>query len=189
MRKKRTIIVAGLGNPGTKYAGTRHNMGFMAMDELYKLWGLSKSRKRFSSDCVTIKKHDAKIVVLKPLTFMNDSGRAIQKAMSFYKALPQDVVVVYDDIDLPVGALRIRKKGGPGTHNGMRSISQHIGDEFARIRIGIGKDKENLINFVLSKPSKQDQTILNDTITNAAKAIDMIVEHGIDKSMQEYNKK
>jgi PTH1 family peptidyl-tRNA hydrolase len=188
MKKRQTIIVAGLGNPGMKYKGTRHNMGFMVMDELYKLWGLTKSSKRFSSDCVTLKKHDTKIVILKPLTYMNDSGQAIQKAMSFYRATPQDVIVVYDDIDLPVGALRIRKKGGPGTHNGMRSISQHIGDEFARIRIGIGNDKD-LIKFVLSKPSPEDKIILNDTISNAAKAIDMVIEHGIDKSMQEYNKK
>jgi PTH1 family peptidyl-tRNA hydrolase len=188
MKKRRTIIIAGLGNPGTKYRGTRHNMGYMAMDELYKLWELTRSRKRFASDCVTLKRNDTKIVILKPLTYMNDSGRAIQKAMSFYKATPQDVIVVYDDIDLPVGSLRIRKKGGPGTHNGMRSISQHIGDDFARIRIGIGKDKD-LIKFVLSKPSTEDQTILNETILNAAKAIDMIIEHGIDKSMQEYNKK
>ncbi len=187
--KKETYIIAGLGNPGGKYENTRHNMGFMAMDELLNMWAVTKHRKRFSALCSTINQHGAKVVLLKPLTFMNESGQSIQKAMKFYKVAPENIIIIYDDIDLPVGALRIRKKGGPGTHNGMRSIVSHIGDGFARIRIGIGKGEKDLIAHVLSKPSKKEQQMLEPAINDAAKAAEAIVKDGIDKAMQSYNKK
>jgi len=189
MNKKITYIVAGLGNPGKKYENTRHNMGYLALDELFDMWQLSKYRKRFSSLCSVTKEHGAKIILLKPLTFMNDSGRAIKKAASFYKVIPENIIVIYDDIDLPEGALRIRKHGGPGTHNGMRSIVSHIGEKFPRVRIGIGKDRDDLINYVLSAPSKASRKILAGTLSEAAKAIDMIISNGVEKSMQQYNKK
>jgi PTH1 family peptidyl-tRNA hydrolase len=187
--KKDTYIIAGLGNPGDKYKDTRHNMGFLAMDELFDMWQLTKYRRRFSSLCSVIKKYDAKIILLKPLTYMNESGQAIKKAMSFYKVPIQNIIVIYDDIDLPAGALRIRKKGGPGTHNGMRSIVSHIGDNFPRIRIGVGKGDKDLIAHVLSKPSKAEKELLGPALLNAAKAVDAIILDGIEKAMQGYNKK
>ena len=189
MKKTNTYIIAGLGNPGKKYENTRHNIGYHVVDELFDLWQLAKHRKRFSSLVSITKQHGRKIVLLKPLTYMNESGRAIKKAMSFYNVTPQNVVIVYDDIDLPVGALRIRTNGGPGTHNGMRSIVNHIGRDFARIRIGIGKNKSDLVNYVLSQPSKQDKKILEETVIDAANAIDMLSEYGIQKTMQKYNVK
>ena len=187
--KKDTYIIAGLGNPGDKYKGTRHNMGYMAMDELFDLWQLTKHKKRFSSLCSSANKYNTKIILLKPLTYMNESGRAIKKAASFYKVPTENIVVMYDDIDLPVGSLRIRKNGGPGTHNGMRSIVSHIGEGFPRIRIGIGKSQKDLISYVLSKPSKEDIKLLSDTLSGSAKAVDAIIKEGIDKAMQSYNKK
>ncbi len=187
--KKNTYIIAGLGNPGAKYDKTRHNMGYLAMDKLFELWQISKYKKRFSSSFCAANKYDAKIILLKPLTFMNDSGSAVKKALSFYKADPKNIIIIYDDIDLPVGALRIRKSGGPGTHNGMRSIANHIGEGFPRIRIGIGKSSDDLINYVLSKPSKEEQKILEQTLLEAAKAVDVIIKEGIEKAMQCYNKK
>ncbi len=187
--KKNTYIIAGLGNPGDKYKATRHNMGFMAMDELFDMWSLTKYKNRFSSLCATVNKYDAKIILLKPLTFMNESGQAIKKAMRFYKVSPENIIVIYDDIDLPVGALRIRMKGGPGTHNGMRSIVNHIGDGFPRIRVGVDKGKKDLIAHVLSKPSKEEMKILEPTILSAAKAAEAIIKDGIEKAMQSYNKK
>ena len=189
MNKKDTYIIAGLGNPGKKYEATRHNMGYLAMDELFDMWQLTKYRKRFSSLCAVTSKYNAKIILLKPLTFMNDSGNAIKKASSFYKVPPENVIVIYDDIDLPVGSLRIRMKGGPGTHNGMRSIVAHIGEGFARIRIGIGKSRDDLINYVLSAPSKAEQNELKPVIADAASATDMILRDGIEAAMQQYNKK
>lgn len=187
--KKNTYIIAGLGNPGDKYKDTRHNMGFKAMDELFDMWQLTKYKKRFSSLFSAVKKYDSKIILLKPLTFMNESGQAIKKAMKFYKIPPQNIIVIYDDIDLPVGALRIRKSGGPGTHNGMRSIVNHIGKEFPRIRVGVGKGEKDLIAHVLSKPSKPERELLKPTLQNAAKAADAIIHDGIEKAMQGYNKK
>ncbi len=188
MNKKNTFIVAGLGNPGKKYENTRHNMGYWALDSLFDLWHLSKYRNRFSSLCATTRQHEHKVILLKPLTFMNDSGRAIKKAMSFYRVPPKNLVVIYDDIDLPVGALRIRKNGGAGTHNGMRSIVDHIGQDFARIRVGIGKNRSDLVKYVLSQPSKEDRKLLDETILDAAKAADIIIELGIETAMQNYNK-
>ncbi len=189
MKKDNIFIIAGLGNPGKKYENSRHNMGFQVIDELAELWYLAKFRRRFSSLCLITKKYGYKIIIIKPQTFMNNSGRAVKKALSFYKISPQNVIVIYDDIDLPVGSLRIRKNGGPGTHNGMRSITGHIGNDFIRIRIGIGKDKNDLINYVLSKPSKSERKLLNETIINSAEAVDMVIGTGIEKAMQEYNKK
>ena len=189
MNKKDTYIIAGLGNPGKKYEATRHNMGYLAMDELFQMWQLTKYRKRFSSLCAVASKYNAKIILLKPLTFMNDSGSAIKKAASFYKVPPENIIVIYDDIDLPVGSLRIRIKGGPGTHNGMRSIVSHIGEGFARIRIGIGKSRDDLINYVLSPPSKAEQKELAAAISDAASAAGMIIGDGIEAAMQKYNKK
>lgn len=189
MNKKETYIVAGLGNPGKKYENTRHNMGYLAMDELFNMWQIAKHRRRFSSLCSVTEKHGAKIITLKPLTFMNDSGAAIKKAASFYRVRPENIIVIYDDIDLPVGALRIRKQGGPGTHNGMRSIVSHIGEGFPRIRIGIGKGSDDLINYVLSPPSKEELKKLCQMVEEAAKAADIIIRDGIEKAMQGYNKK
>ena len=189
MNKKETYIVAGLGNPGKKYENTRHNMGYLAMDVLFQLWQLTKYRQRFSSLCAVAQKHNAKIVLLKPLTFMNDSGSAIKKAAAFYRVRPENIIVIYDDIDLPVGSLRIRKLGGAGTHNGMRSVVNHIGENFPRIRIGIGKSPEDLINYVLSPPSREEYKILCQMVEEAAKAADIIIRDGIEKAMQDYNKK
>jgi PTH1 family peptidyl-tRNA hydrolase len=189
MNKKETYIVAGLGNPGKKYENTRHNMGYLAMDGLFDLWQLSKFRRRFSSLCSVAQKHGAKIILLKPLTFMNDSGNAIKKAASFYRVRSENIIIIYDDIDLPVGALRIRGQGGPGTHNGMRSIVSHIGEGFPRIRIGIGKSSGDLIGYVLSPPSKEDWKKLCQIVEEAAKAADIIIKDGIEKAMQRYNKK
>ena len=187
--KKDIYIIAGLGNPSKKYENTRHNMGFLAMDELFDMWQLTKYKNRFSSLCSVTKRNGSKVVLLKPLTFMNDSGRAIKKAASFYKVSPENITVIYDDIDLPVGALRIRMKGGPGTHNGMRSIVNHIGEGFARIRIGIGKSERDLVQYVLSAPSKKEAKELETTISEAAKACEAIIDDGIEKAMQKYNKK
>ena len=189
MKNTNTYIIAGLGNPGKQYENTRHNMGYLVLDKLFNLWNLAKYKNRFSSLFCVTNQYGYKFILIKPLTFMNDSGRAVKKVMSFYNVPTQNVVVVYDDIDLPVGAIRIRENGGPGTHNGMRSIVDSIGQDFARIRIGVGKNKSDLVKYVLSSPSKEDKKILTQTIIDASKAIDMLAEQGIQKSMQEYNTK
>ncbi len=184
------IIIAGLGNPGIKYENTRHNMGYRVLDELFDLWQVKRYRRRFSSLVAKHRIGKEKVLLMKPLTYMNDSGRAIQRAAKYYRVDPKDIIVVYDDIDLPVGALRIRKKGSAGTHNGMRSIVSTLGrEDFPRFRVGVGRPerKEDLIKFVLGKPKADEWVTLSKTIEDAAQALDMCVTSGMDEAMQRYN--
>ncbi|MBL4619499.1 MAG: aminoacyl-tRNA hydrolase [Marinicaulis sp.] len=157
------IVFVGLGNPGEKYARHRHNIGFMAADALADAHGFGPPREKFQAEIregfLDGPNGREKAIVLKPLTFMNDSGRAIQKAAQFYKLKPEDFVVFYDELDLAPGKLRIKTGGGAAGHNGVRSIDAHIGNGFRRVRIGIGHpgDKSMVTNHVLGNFSKSDQ--------------------------------
>ncbi|MDQ3866657.1 MAG: aminoacyl-tRNA hydrolase, partial [Actinomycetota bacterium] len=131
------VLVAGLGNPGREYASTRHNVGFMVCDELARRHGGS-FRSKFSGELAELRIDGARVALLKPLTFMNESGRAVGEAMRFYRLAPADVVVFHDELDLPPGKLRVKTGGGHAGHNGLRSITAHIGAEFRRVRLGIG---------------------------------------------------
>jgi len=157
------IVFVGLGNPGEKYARHRHNIGFMAADALADAHGFGPPREKFQAEIregfLDGPNGREKAIALKPLTFMNDSGRAIQKAAQFYKLKPEDFVVFYDELDLAPGKLRIKTGGGAAGHNGIRSIDAHIGNGFRRVRIGIGHpgDKSMVTNHVLGNFSKSDQ--------------------------------
>jgi len=157
------IVFVGLGNPGEKYARHRHNIGFMAADALADAHGFGPPREKFQAEIregfLDGPNGREKAIALKPLTFMNDSGRAIQKAAQFYKLKPEDFVVFYDELDLAPGKLRIKTGGGAAGHNGVRSIDAHIGNGFRRVRIGIGHpgDKSMVTNHVLGNFSKSDQ--------------------------------
>ena len=184
-------IIVGLGNPGKKYAKTRHNMGFLAIDILAQKLDIKVKRIGFLGKYGHGVVNGEKIMLLKPSTYMNDSGSSVNKAMKYYKCSIEDVLVIYDDIDLPVGKLRIRKKGSGGTHNGMRSIIQCIQkDNFPRARVGIGRPKQmgRLVNFVLDEPAKSEREPLFDALVAAAAAALMFMEAGIEPAMQEYNK-
>lgn len=182
-------IIIGLGNPGTKYENTRHNMGFKAIDSIARELGVDVSRNKFKALIGETNIGGQKVLLVKPQTFMNLSGEAAREVVNFYKVPNENIIVIYDDIDLQLGALRIRKGGGPGTHNGMKSMVNCLGfKDFPRIRIGVGGNgDENLIDHVIGKVSKSEQQLLNENADAAAAAAIDIVRVGIDNAMNTHN--
>ena len=182
-------IIAGLGNPGKKYENTRHNMGFLTIDLLAEEYGIKVDKLKFKSLVGEGRIAGQRVLLIKPQTYMNLSGEAIREALNFYKIEPEELIVIYDDIDIPTGTFRIRKKGSAGTHNGMRSVVHQIqSDQFPRIRVGIGSEKKvDLINYVTGGVSKSERELLEDALVKSAKAAACIVEKGIDKAMNEFN--
>ena len=190
---KITWIIAGLGNPGMTYANTRHNAGFMALDQLAKSNSIDVKTMRFKSDCGDGNVGGERCLLMKPATFMNLSGEAISQAAAFYKIPPERIVIMYDDISLPPGKLRIRRKGSAGGHNGMKSIIALLGtDEFPRVRIGVGAKPNpdyDLADWVLSKFTEDDMKNLTPALENAAKAAELIVQGKIDEAMNKFSTK
>ena len=188
---KITWIIAGLGNPGMTYANTRHNAGFMALDQLAKSNSIDVKTMRFKSDCGDGNVGGERCLLMKPTTFMNLSGEAISQAAAFYKIPPERIVIMYDDISLPPGKLRIRRKGSAGGHNGMKSIIALLGtDEFPRVRIGVGAKPNpdyDLADWVLSKFTEDDMKNLTPALENAAKAAEFIVQGKIDEAMNKFS--
>lgn len=183
-------IIAGLGNPGKKYENTRHNMGFHAVDRIAESLRVDVNRGRFQSLIGEGMADGEKIILCKPQTFMNLSGHALREICSFYKLPSDHLIVIYDDIDLPLGHLRIRKSGGPGTHNGMRSVVQQLGTEdFPRIRIGVGGNKGSLVDHVIGAVPKEERVLLEETAEAAAEAALDIIRLGIDRAMNLHNTK
>ena len=182
-------IIAGLGNPGKKYEETRHNMGFMAVDFLAEKYDIKVNKIRFRALTGEGRIAGQKVLLLKPQTYMNLSGESIRLALEYYKVNPQELIVIYDDIDIQAGMIRIRKKGSAGTHNGMRNILYHIRTEdFPRIRVGIVSGrKEYMIDYVTGSVPKNEITLLKEAADKAACGAACIVEKGIEKAMNEYN--
>ena len=181
-------IIAGLGNPGLKYKNTRHNMGFMAIDALAKREGVRFRKKQFQGITAECRIGGRQVLLLKPLTFMNLSGQSVAAAMKYYKLPPERLVVLYDDIDLAAGSLRIKAKGSAGTHNGMRSIVGAIQTEaFPRVRIGIGKPDKALVAYVLGKPDKDARGAVQQAVENGAEAVQLLISQGIEAAQQKFN--
>ncbi len=182
-------VVVGLGNPGKKYENTRHNMGFMTIDTLAEKYDIRVNKIKFKALVGEGRIAGHKVILAKPQTYMNLSGEAVREIMDFYKIEPQELIVIYDDIDIPTGTIRIRKKGSSGTHNGMRNILYHIKrEDFPRIRVGIGSGKhENLINYVTGGVSREEKALLGESIIKASEGAACIIEKGIDRAMNEYN--
>ena len=171
-------IIAGLGNPGSKYANNRHNVGFMAADAIARRHSFSPWSKKFQAEIAEGKLAGEKVLLIKPQTFMNLSGQAVGEAMRFYKLEPSALTVLYDEIDLVAGKLRIKTGGGAGGHNGIRSLDQHIGPNYRRIRIGVGHPgiKELVHGHVLSDFAKADRPWLDPLLDAIADNADMIVK-------------
>lgn len=182
-------LVVGLGNPEEDYANTRHNMGFDVLNELSEKYGIEINHKKFKGIYGTGNVYNEKIMLLKPQTFMNLSGESIREVIDYYKLDLDKVIVVYDDIDLEPGLIRIRKSGGPGTHNGMKSVVSCLNSQkFARVRVGIGKPMHgDLIQYVIGTVSKEDKEQLSVGIKKAAEAIDDILKNNIDIAMNHFN--
>ena len=184
------FIIAGLGNPGREYDRTRHNIGFECMDYLSALYRIPVSKSKFKALVGEGIIQGEKVVLLKPQTYMNNSGEALRAAMDFYKLEPQKLIVIYDDVDLDSGVIRIRPKGSAGTHNGMRSIICHLGTEdFPRIRVGIGKPEppQDMVSYVLGKHNPTEEKILNEAVEKVAFALGEIIVAGIEMAMSKCN--
>jgi PTH1 family peptidyl-tRNA hydrolase len=184
-------LLVGLGNPGKEYEGTRHNTGFMAIDKIANDAGVKLDRLKFKGLCASTTFGGKKVLLLKPSTFMNLSGQSVTEAMRFYKLPPEKVIVFFDDISLPCGHLRIRRKGSDGGHNGMKNILYLSGsDQFPRIKIGIGKKPNpqwDLADWVLSHFSTDEMKLMDESTKNAAAAAALMVNGKIDEAMNRYN--
>lgn len=184
------FIVCGLGNPGSAYALTRHNAGFMAIDSLAASLGVKIDRLRHSALTARCEIGGRKGILLKPQTFMNNSGLSVSDASRYYRIYPHEIIVIYDDVSLPVGALRIRQSGSSGGHKGMNSIIDYLGtDDFPRIRIGIGEKPAgwDLADYVLGKLSPQDLAEIEKRFANLPEIVSMIIAGDTDKAMSKFN--
>lgn len=181
-------LIVGLGNPGREYAHTRHNVGFDVLD----IFAKRRRARILSRQCHALvgsfDHYGEQIIVAKPQTYMNESGMAVGELVRKHKLEPSDVLVVYDDMDLPLGRIRIKPQGSSGGHKGMTSIIRHLhSSEFPRIRVGIGRGGE-AINHVLSRFNRKDRQVMDVTLDDAANALDMILEEGIEAAMNVYNR-
>ena len=185
------LLIVGLGNPGKEYEKTRHNVGFMVIDEIVKRYGFSRTFSNFKGEYYKEKVNGEEVIFLKPLTYMNLSGESVSALMRYFKIPLENLVVIYDDLALPVGQIRLREAGSAGGHNGMKSIIKLLGTEnFKRIRVGIGKDPNiDIINYVLGKPKKEDLPKIEEALTKAMKASIDFVSLPFDKVMSMYNSK
>ena len=181
-------IIVGLGNPGSKYENTRHNMGFKAIDAMASEFGIDVNRAKFKGLIGEGRIGSEKVILLKPQTYMNLSGQSVREIMNFYKIPEENLIVIYDDFDLPIGSIRVRKSGGPGPHNGMKSVIQELGSrKFPRVRVGIGSSDGSTIQFVIGKVGKDEQQILNEAAEAAASAAADIIRIGIENAMNIHN--
>lgn len=184
-------LIAGLGNPGSEYSATRHNVGFLAVEELAKRWDVDSWRNRHEALCVEYRGGTEPVLLVKPQTYMNLSGVAVGELVRWYKLKAEDVIVIYDDLDLPVGKLRLRPQGGSGGHKGIESLLVHLGTEnFSRIRVGIGRPPTGweTANYVLGRFTSEETPLVAETIGKAADAAEYILKHGITKAMNLYSR-
>lgn len=182
--------IVGLGNPGLQYENTRHNVGFLTIDYLARKYNINVKKIKFKSLYGQGEISGHKVMLIKPQTYMNNSGEALRELYSYYKFDHDKLIVIYDDIDIEFGSIRIKKKGSAGTHNGMKSIIYNLQyDDFPRIKLAVGKkpDFMNLANFVLSGFRGDDVKVIEDEIEMAADAVESILTDGIEKAMGTYN--
>lgn len=185
-------LIAGLGNPTKEYEKTRHNVGFDTIDILADKLGVSITEKKHKALCGKGMIGPEKVLLLKPQTFMNLSGESVRDAADFYKIDPEHIIIIYDDISLEPGQLRIRTKGSAGGHNGIKNIIAHLGcQDFPRVKVGVGAkpDRMDLADYVLSRFSQTDRTLMEDAFRDAADAVEMMILEGAAAAMNRYNGK
>ena len=183
-------LIIGLGNPEKEYANTRHNMGFDTINKLANKNNIEVNKNKFKGLYGTGIIQGQKVILLKPQTYMNLSGESIKEIVKFYHIKPEEIIIIYDDIDTEKGNIRIRKKGGPGSHNGMKSVVENLNTtDFGSIRVGIGQpeNKRDMINYVIGKVPEEEQKILQEGVNKATEAIEEILKNGIDIAMNKFN--
>lgn len=186
-------LIAGLGNPGPRYADSRHNIGFLVVEELARRWSVDASRfdRHFEAQTGQAQRAGETVLLLKPQTFMNLSGRSVAAAWRYYKLERNDLLVIYDDLDLPVGRLRVRAEGSAGGHKGIEDVIRHLGShDIPRIRIGIGKvHPAATTEYVLGRFAPDERPLIEDALTRAVEAVECWLRRGIEKTMNEFNRK
>ncbi|MGL4799454.1 MAG: aminoacyl-tRNA hydrolase [Cellulosilyticaceae bacterium] len=185
-------LVVGLGNPGMKYAATRHNIGFEVIDSIAEYNNISINKNKFKAEIGEGTIAGEKVVLMKPQTYMNLSGESISAARAWYKIEPKDIIIIYDDVTLEVGQLRIRKTGSAGGHNGIKSIIQHLGgDAFPRVKVGVGEKPPgwDLADHVLGRFSDEEMKVLGPRLKDVSDAVEMIIKKDVDTAMNNYNGK
>ena len=181
-------LIVGLGNPEEDYSNTRHNMGFDTVNKISKEYNIEINKKKFKGIYGTGIIENEKTILLKPQTYMNLSGESIKEIVDFYKIEKDKIIVIYDDMDIDLGKIKIRKKGNAGSHNGMKSVIQNIGTEFPRIRIGIGKPQDgDFIKYVIGAIPEEEKQILDKATTLAKEATVEIIKSGVDNAMNKFN--
>ena len=183
-------LIVGLGNPENEYANTRHNMGFDTINKLAEKNNIEVNKNKFKGLYGTGIIQNQKVILLKPQTYMNLSGESVKEVIDFYHINSEEIIIIYDDIDTEKGNIRIRKKGGPGSHNGMKSVVENIQTtNFGRIRVGIGQPeyKNDMINYVIGKIPEEERKILQEGVNKAAEAVEEILKGGIDIAMNKFN--
>ena len=185
-------LIIGLGNYGPEYRETRHNIGFSVVEDLSEKWNIPLNQMKFKGHYGTGIVNGEKIVLVKPLTYMNASGECIGQFINFYKITNQDLLIIYDDLDMPTGKIRIRQKGSAGGHNGIRSTIQHLGtDQFNRIKVGIGRPdgRKTVVDFVLTRFTPEEQPLINEAIEKTSDACDFWLKNEFINVMNRYNGK
>jgi PTH1 family peptidyl-tRNA hydrolase len=184
-------IIVGLGNPGREYEGTRHNTGFEVVDVISERLGIKVARLKHKALIGEGFLGDSRVILVKPQTYMNLSGESVREIVSWYKTPLSNLIIVYDDIDLPLGSVRVRAKGSSGTHNGMKSVIYQLqSDQFPRIRIGIGHPKQqDLISYVLGRFTSEERAVIEESVRHGADAAEAVVKDGINSAMNIYNRK
>ena len=181
-------LIVGLGNPGKKYEHTRHNMGFDTIDLFSELAKIDIDKEAFKGLVGRGKVFDEDVYLLKPQTYMNLSGESVREIVSYFKIPTEDIIVIYDDLDLEPGKIRLRLSGSSGGHKGIQNIIENLGTEnIKRIRIGIGKPTFDTIDYVLGKPLKDERPLIDEAINNAVEALKEILKHNFDSAMNKFN--
>lgn len=183
-------LIVGLGNPGKEYENTRHNLGFKAIDELARRLGIKSLKSKCQSFIAEAKIDDKKVIIAQPQTFMNNSGPAVRGLLEWFKINPENLILIYDDVDLEVGQLRVREKGGAGGHHGVESVMASVATtQFVRVRLGIGRESltDDVTDYVLQNIPPAQRESLDEAVVSAADAVESIVSQGLLKAMNKFN--
>lgn len=188
--EKKVKLIIGLGNPGKPYENTRHNIGFEVIDALAEKWGAPLNQSKFSGVYASVHRPEGKVILLKPLTYMNLSGESVRPLMDYFNIDIEDIVVIYDDLDLDIGKLRLRAKGSAGGHNGIKSLIQHLGtQEFNRIRVGVSRPPAGMkvADYVLSRFPKEDASVVSDAVKKSCDAVEVSLTKPFLDVMNQFN--